>query len=326
MSQFLSSLRHFLGDAVAALLDDPSVSEIYCNDDLVLRSDGREGRRALGIQLELRNLQGLFRMLASRADTPLGEEHPIRDFALPPELGGGRLHVVLPPVSREVSFSLRKKANRLLLLPELLAHGALCETAYQRLVEASQASTSVLVVGPTNSGKTNLLMALLHQRVSHRPGDRYVILEDTPEISCPASDVLFQRTTDRVSLWDLVRATLRSSPDYVVVGEVRGREAYPLLDMLSTGHPGAATVHSHGCLAGLRRLDRLARLDLGERAPSQAELIAEVFGTVVTLRYQNGRRTVSELVTVHGWNPEQGFLLESHLPAPQAGPNQGDES
>ena len=61
-------------------------------------------------------------------------------------------------------------------------------------------------------------------------------------------------------------------------------------------------------------------------AQSQAELIAEVFGTVVTLRYQNGRRAVSELVSVHGWNPEQGFLLESHLPAPQAGPNQGDES
>jgi len=256
--------------------------------------------------LDEKDLAAVFQILASDAGISFDAEHPIADFRLPTFLGSGRLNCRRPPVVDRPSFNLRKRPERLLLLPELIERRTLSETAAEYLINLVVHRKSVLIVGPTNSGKTNFLNALLHAAVARGSGaERWAILEDVPEIRCPAKDHVVARTGPNTTLWDLVRATMRFSPDRIVVGELRGAEAYPCLDIAASGHPGIlATLHAETPLGALFRLDRLARLASPE-LPPQHELIAEVITAVVCLTGGSAGRRVSAIaeITANGNSP-----------------------
>jgi type IV secretion system protein TrbB len=302
-------LRMLLGEDVYRLLQDPEVSEVYVNADLRVRTDGAGGRRHHPQILDRDRLMGFFSSVASEAGLLLDEAHPIRDFELPEAFGFGRLHVKVPPVVMAPVFNLRKRPTTLHLLPALVAFGCLDAAIANYLSSRVRDRASILIAGPTNSGKTNFLNALLHEAVDADPAARFVVLEDVPEIVCPAADTQVARTSDSVSLWDLVRATMRSSPDRIVVGELRGAEAYPFLDIASSGHPGVlATVHAETPLGALQRVNRLAKLASPD-LPDQGELIAEVLQVVVCLSGTSRGRRVSAIAELHGWSPTTGFLL-----------------
>jgi Flp pilus assembly CpaF family ATPase len=318
----VSALRMFLGDYALRLLDDPSVSEIYTNADQVVRTDGAGGRRAHPAVFDTDRLMGFLRGIANHANLPLDEDHAIRDFELPEALGKGRLHIKVPPVVSAPVFNLRKRPKDLHLIPELVETGCLTQAAADYLAAAILARKSILIAGPTNSGKTNFLNALLQVTVNVSPPEtRFLIIEDVPEILCPAPDTLISRTSDKVTLWDLVRATMRSSPDRIVVGEIRGAEAYPFLDIADSGHPGVlATIHAETPDGALRRLNRLARLADSE-LPDQYDLIAAVIGVVVCLTGGSRGRRVSAVAQLDGWSATDGFQLfyPPVLPAPLKG-------
>jgi Flp pilus assembly CpaF family ATPase len=309
-ADLLAAFQMFLGEPALRLLADPEVSEIYCNSDLVLRSDGAAGRMRHLVVLEAERLLGFLRGIAHDAGQPLDHLHPIGDFKLPASMGGGRLHTKIPPVVSAPTFHLRKSPSVLYLLPELVARGFLAQEAASYLTDQLQLKKGVLIAGPTNSGKTNFLNALLDAIVrTSVPEPRFVVLEDVPEIVCPADDTLIARTTDTVTLWDLVRSTMRSSPDRIVVGEIRGAEAFPFLDIASSGHPGVlATLHAETPRGALHRLNRLARRADSE-LPDQFELIAEVIQLVVCLTGGSQGRRVSEIAQVDGWSLKIGFQL-----------------
>lgn len=303
-------LRMWMGEAIFRLLQDPQVSEIYVNPDLQLRTDGVEGRRDRLEVLDPARLLGFLTGVASEAGQLLDAAHPIRDFELPEAFGYGRLHVKIPPVVTAPVFSLRKRPRVLHLLPALVTSGCLDPATADYLSGQVKRRASILIAGPTNSGKTNFLSALLHEAVRAEPAARYIVLEDVPEIVCPAADTQVARTSDSVSLRDLVRATMRSSPDRIVVGELRGAEAYPFLDIASSGHPGVlTTIHAATPLGALARLNRLAKLDNPD-LPDQNELIAQVLQIVVCLSGSSLGRRVSAVAELHGWCPETGFRLE----------------
>ncbi len=251
-----------------------------------------------------------FRAIAVEEGKDLDELHPIGDFQLPQDLGGGRLHVKLPPVTAEPCFNIRKPAPRIFLLPELISMGTLSTTQEAYLRGQLAERHSILVAGPTNSGKTNFLNALLDVSVAvNPPNSRYMIIEDVPEIRCPAEDCQYCRTTPEVTLWHLVRATMRSSPDVIVVGEVRGQEAYPFLDIASSGHGGVlASIHAETPIGALKRLNRLARQGDPD-VPDQFELIAEVVSVVVCLTGGSLGRRVSAVAELRGWSRDSGFDL-----------------
>jgi Flp pilus assembly CpaF family ATPase len=316
-ADLLAAFQMFLGEPALRLLADPEVSEIYCNSDLVLRSDGAAGRLGHPVVLEAERLLGFLRGIAHDAGQPLDHLHPIGDFKLPASMGGGRLHTKIPPVVSAPTFHLRKSPSVLYLLPDLVARGFLSREAARYLTKQLQHKKGVLIAGPTNSGKTNFLNALLDAIVRIAvPEPRFVVLEDVPEIVCPAEDTLIARTTDTVTLWDLVRSTLRSSPDRIVVGEIRGAEAFPFLDIASSGHPGVlATLHAETPRGALHRLNRLARRADSE-LPDQFELIAEVIHVVVCLTGGSGGRRVSEVAQIEGWSQASGFELSFPLASP----------
>jgi Flp pilus assembly CpaF family ATPase len=314
-----SALAVFLGDeTVRLLLEDSTVTEIYTNDDLQLRVDGLNGRQALPHTYAAQNLIAFFRKMATSADIPLDEENPIADFELPPELGGGRLHVTIPPVTKRPNFNLRKPSSRRYRLADLVENDTLSTSQADYLISAIRFGRTVLVAGPTNSGKTTLLNALLEAAVSTLdPTTRFLIIEDVPELRCPAPDTKYSRTSPNVTLWDLVRATMRSSPDRIVVGELRGKEAYPFLDLAASGHGGVlASIHAETPLGALNRLNRLSRLG-GDDVPDQSELIAEVVHAVACMKGGSRGRRLTALEELRGWSKTNGFFLETpaELPA-----------
>jgi type IV secretion system protein VirB11 len=146
--------------------------------------------------------------------------------------------------------------------------------------------------------------------VENRPDVRVVLLEDTPEIVCPARDTLRMVTVEtRVDLHDLVRIGVRCHPDLFVVGEVRGRDAYPFLDSMATGHGGGmCTIHAGSPHGALMRLNRLAKLGTAGEA-EQHELIAETVRLVVQMAWAGAAPRILEIVRIEGWTRERGYEL-----------------
>jgi type IV secretion system protein VirB11 len=167
---------------------------------------------------------------------------------------------------------------------------------------------NVLIAGGTNSGKTTLANALLKEITDRFPHERIVLLEDTVELQCVARDHLALRTTAGVTLAQLVKSALRTSPNRIVVGEVRGHEALDLLDVWATGHPGGvATVHASSAEGALARLDRLAQR---ANVPPQRHLVAEAIHLVAVIEGGNGGRRVTDLVRVNGLDAHGRYVLE----------------
>jgi type IV secretion system protein VirB11 len=193
-------------------------------------------------------------------------------------------------------------------LDDYVAAGVLSEDQCIVLRATIGERKNVLVVGGTNTGKTTLANALLHEVSAQFPADRIVILEDTVELQCAARDQLALRTTSTVPLAGLLRSALRTSPSRIIVGEVRGAEALDLLDAWATGHPGGiATVHASSAAGALNRLDRLAQR---ANVPPQTQLVAEAVHLVVVIEGGHARRRVTEIARVRGLGSDGQFVLQ----------------
>lgn len=313
-SEYAAAMGRFLGPRVCELFADERIVEIYVNRDLVVRTDGVGGRRETDLILSEEGIRGFLNIAATREGISLGGEEGVYEIAaeLPAEIfGKARLQGMVPPVVEVATFVVRKHPARILLLPELVASGSATPEQYAVLKAALSAGESLIVSGATKSGKTNLVNALLHELVAIRPGVRVVVLEDTPEVVCPARDTLRMVTVDkRVDLHDLVRIGVRCHPDVFVVGEVRGRDAYPFLDSMATGHGGGmCTLHAGSPLGALQRLNRLARLGASGESEQHA-LIAEVIRLVVQMAWVSSAPRIIEIVRVEGWVEGRGYQLE----------------
>jgi pilus assembly protein CpaF len=171
---------------------------------------------------------------------------------------------------------------------------------------------TVLISGGTGSGKTTLLNALIDYI---NPSERLGVIEDTPELQlCRPNVFRFQSRRDQkgieeISIRQLVKAALRHRPDRILIGEVRGAEAWDLLQALNTGHPGSlCTIHAERPRKALSRLAALtlqAETEMPYRA-IQTE-IGELISVVVQAgRDQTGQRRVTEIFEIEGVEPEHG--------------------
>ena len=299
-ARYRGLMERYLGPDVLAAMADDDVTEVYVNaGDGRLRADTHSrGKVALdatvrGDQVE----QFLGAVAAFRGDT-LGAATPVVQAELPAEtFGGARLQGFVAPLVPRACFVIRKPARRVLTLARYVP--SVMTLAQKSAIEdAVRDHENILVCGGTGSGKTTLCNAILLEMSEQFPRERVVVLEDTGELQCRADDHLQLRTSEDVSLSDLVRSTLRCTPDRIVVGEVRDGAALHLLDAWATGHPGGcATVHATDARGALRRINRLA---MRAGVPAQHELVAEAVGGVVVIQGGNRGRRVEELVRVSG--------------------------
>ncbi len=309
-------LRRYLGPTILAALADEDVTEVYVNpQDAAIRFDTRSrGKVGDGPTIDPHRVEMFLNAVAARLGVTLTNTTPRLEAELP--LGAfvpGRLQGFIPPVSSGPAFNIRKPPCRVYSLEEYVEAGILSPAQRDAVRLAVGERHSVLIVGGTNTGKTTLANAVLREITERFPQDRLVLLEDTVELQCAALDHLALRTTANVSLADLVRSALRTSPDRIIVGEVRGAEALDLLDAWATGHPGGvATLHASSAEGALLRLDRLAQR---ANVPPQTALVAEAIQLIVVLDGGNGRRRAVDVANVAGLDAEGRFALHHLTPS-----------
>jgi P-type conjugative transfer ATPase TrbB len=294
-----------IGPKLEGVLHDPRTVEIMLNADGRLWQERLgEGMRSIG-SMQATQAQGIVKTIAGYHGRELTRSSPTIECEFP--LDGSRFAAQVPPVVPEVVFAIRKKAVSVFRLDDYVASGIMTSEQCERIRQAISQRRNILVTGGTGSGKTTLVNACIGHVIVIDPDVRLVIIEDTGEIQCTASNYIQYHTSPEVSMTQLLRTTLRMRPDRIIVGEVRGPEALDLLMAWNTGHAGGiATLHANDARAGLSRLAMLISMHPDSPRPIEP-LIGEAVHLIVHIaRTPQGRR-VEEILEVEGY--EDGRYL-----------------
>ncbi len=308
------------------LLRDPTITEVMVNDGGQRVFVEREGalEPVPDRSLEPRNLTVAIKNIARACGDEISEMQPLLDARLE---DGSRVAAMFPPCAVAGPALTIRKFTRRYSLAELVEVGTLTPALAAQLTQAIATQRNVLISGGTGTGKTTLLNAL----AAHVPDiDRIIVIEETAEIHLDKPNLLrFEARRGQaplgqeaplppVTIADLVRATLRHRPDRILVGEVRGAEAFDLLQALNTGHLGSlTTIHANSAEQALTRLAHcVLTANVGLPHRSTREAIALAIHLVVHIARVNGSRRVTEVVTIRGYDPQTDrFLLESSVDA-----------
>jgi type IV secretion system protein VirB11 len=315
-------LRSYLAP-LASMLERPDVTDIYVNrpGEVWVETTSGTIERHEAPGLDEATLSRLARQIAALSHQGISREHPLLSATLP---DGARVQVVGPPATRgPLALAIRKHVSPDLALSDYVASGAFAETRHGEedttdidraltmmldagdiagmLARAVKARKNILVSGGTSTGKTTFLNALIREI----PADeRLILIEDTPELHLRhdnAVGLLAARSAlgeARVSADDLLGASLRMRPDRIILGELRGEEAYAFLRAVNTGHPGSmTTVHADSAERAVEQIALLV-LQTGTRL-NRDDVLHYVRSTVdvfVQLARAGGRRHVAEVV------------------------------
>jgi pilus assembly protein CpaF len=294
-------------------LDDPEIEEVWINSPtrvFVARDGVPELTTTVLGEREVRDL--VERMLQS-SGRRVDLSSPFVDASLP---DGSRLHVAIPDVTRRHwSVNIRKFQRRIRELHHLVALDTLTPQAAEFLRMCVIAGLNILVSGPTQSGKTTLLNALL---ASGRSSERIVTVEETFELDVDARDLVALQCrqpslegTGEITLRRLIKEALRMRPDRLIVGEVREAESLDLLIALNSGLPGMCTIHANSARDALTKLCTLPLL-AGRNIDSSfvVPTVASCVDLVVHCRLdRGGRRSVAEILAPSGHH--SGSLVEA---------------
>jgi pilus assembly protein CpaF len=293
---------------IAHLIQDPTVSEIMVNHaQRVFIERAGVLLPVDGITLDERNVIIAIKNIARLLGDDISEEVPILDARLP---DGSRIAAVLPPCSvNGTTLTIRKFQSRQWTCAELVRVGTITPAHVALVQRALATHANVLISGGTGTGKTTLLNALA---ALIPETERVVVIEDTSELTLAHPNLVrfearrAQQNIPAVTVRDLLKATLRHRPDRILVGEVRGGEAFDLLQALNTGHAGSlSTIHANSAEQALSRFATCV-LQSGVDLPYTAirRLIAEAVNMVIYLERRRGAREVVEVVRVEGYRPD----------------------
>lgn len=197
-----------------------------------------------------------------------------------------RYAITAPPLSRDgISVAIRLLPERWRTFDDLVHERVLGRAAGELLLAGLRHGASLLIAGPTGSGKTTVAAALT-QAIG--ASSRVVHIEDGGELPrLPNSLHLDVSEGGGAAFAAAVRFALRQRPDYLVVGEVRGHEAMALLQAAATGHPGIGTIHAHDAQTALRNLERMAMLGLAADSSGGGQAAAQIVRGLITSRSVN---------------------------------------
>lgn len=291
------------------LIKDQGVSEIMINGPASVFVE-RQGRVELvpGVSISEKSLQVAVRNIARALGDEINEEKPILDSRLP---DGSRVAAVFPPCSvRGTTLTIRKFQSKSFTCAELVRIDSLTDELLAVLKEAVGTHKNILISGGTGTGKTTLLNALA---AFIQDDERVVLIEDTAEIQIDAPNMVrFEARREQsgiaaVTIRDLLKATLRHRPDRILLGEVRGGEAFDLLQALNTGHSGTlSTIHANSAQQAVSRFTSCV-LQSGVELPYVAvrRNIADALHFLLHIQRRHGQRYVSELLAIDRYDPDR---------------------
>ena len=316
-------LRSYLAP-LTGMLARPDVTDIYVNrpSEIWVETTSGEIERHNAPGLDAATLERLARQIAALSHQGISREHPLLSGSLP---DGARIQIVAPPATRgPLALAIRKHVSPELELADYVASGAFGETKARRgfqtsgidcdlaallaagdiagmLAAAVKARKNILVSGGTSTGKTTFLNALLREVPSQ---ERLILIEDTPELHVVNENyvgLVAARSAlgeAQIDTDDLVAASLRMRPDRIILGELRGREAYSFLRAVNTGHPGSmTTVHSDSAEGAVEQVALLV-LQTGTRLSREDvhHYVKQTVDVFVQLGRTGGKRHVAEVL------------------------------
>lgn len=292
---------------LASVFADESINEIMINGphDVFIRQRGPD--RKVEVQLPAKAIETAITLLASMSDKTVGSSARILSARLP----GFRVEACLPPVSvKGPSMCIRRHASRILTLADYIASGTITEAQATLIRGIVDSRANFLIAGGTFSGKTTLMNCIL-SLIS--PDHRLFVVEQVQELKLSAPNaVLFECDPEQgVTARRLVKMGMRYSPDRILLGELRGEEAYDWLDASNTGHPGsAATIHADSAPEALNRLESLV-LMADSKMPYEAiqQRIAQTVNYVLHIHHADGVRRLSQICRVDGFDRSTGKYL-----------------
>lgn len=284
------------------LLHDPAITEVMAAapDEVYFEKDGQihpaPEVRFAGAEHLLQIIERIIAPLGRRID----EASPLVDARLP---DGSRVNAVIPPVAlRGPALTIRRFRPVPWSLADLTERGALSPAMAAYLEEAVAARRNILIAGGTGSGKTSLLSALV-RAIPER--ERLITIEDMAELRLDRPHVVGMEGRPpnlegrgEISIRALIRNALRMRPDRIIVGEVRGEEAFDMLQAMNTGHPGSmTTLHANSPADALARLEQMVVM-AGTRMELEAirEQVRSTIDLVVQVaRLADGARRVTAI-------------------------------
>ena len=316
------------------LILDPDITEIMVNGSRRVFIE-RAGllEEVPDVHLDERNLKVAVKNIARALGDDVSEEKPILDSRLP---DGSRVAAVFPPCSvGGTTLTIRKFQTKFFTADELVRIGTMTPEVLAMVRAAIEQNENILISGGTSTGKTTLLNALAAFLPAN---DRVVLIEDTAELQIDRPNLVrFEARREQaglpaVTIRELLRATLRHRPDRIIVGEVRGGEAFDLLQALNTGHSGTlSTIHANSAEQALARFSSCV-VQSGVELPYQAVRyqIADAIHLVLHLGRSQGARVVRQLLRITRYEVQRDryeteVLFECPRTAQPDGPTRTDE-
>src|SRR5437868_10073325 len=291
------------------LLKDPTISDILVNryDRVYIERAGKLELTGLSFK-DNTHLMQIIERIVSRVGRRVDESSPMVDARLP---DGSRVNAIIPPLAIDgPCLSIRRFGREPVTARQMIENQSLTEAMLELLSAMVKGRLNIVVSGGTGAGKTTLLNVLS----GYIPNsDRIVTIEDAAELQLKQEHVVRLETRPpniegkgAVRQRQLVINSLRMRPDRIVVGEVRGEEAFDMLQAMNTGHEGSlTTVHANShrdALARIENMVSMANLNIPERA-MRHQIASAIHAVVQVARLSDGTRkviTVSEITGMEG--------------------------
>lgn len=302
---------------ITELLDDDSITEIMVNgtNEIYIELDGKiikdDSISFINDEHIIRTIQRLIQPIGRVIDTA----NPMVDARLS---DGSRLNAIIKPLSLNGPvLTIRKFRKELINIEDYLRNGTMTPYMARFIQACVEAKLNIIVCGGTGSGKTTLLN-IMSSFIGN--DERIITIEDAAELKLEQEHVISLETrtanyegSGEVTTRDLVRNSLRMRPDRIIVGEVRGKEAFDMLQAMNTGHEGSmTTLHANGPKDSLNRLETMVLMS-GIEIPIRAirEYIENAIDIVINIsRLSDGKRKVTSICEIDGFDNDEIRLNE----------------
>jgi len=296
------------------LLEDDAITDIMVNgpERVFVERGGKVTMSGVRFR-DATHVANICQRIASSIGRRIDESSPMVDARLK---DGSRVNIVFPPLALDGPYiSIRKFGRKVIDFARLIQFGSLTAPVARVLEIAGRCRLNVIISGGTGSGKTTLMNAM-SRLIDH--GERVITVEDAAELQFQQPHVVRLETRPvslegrgEVNQRDLVRNALRMRPDRIIIGEVRGAEAFDMLQAMNTGHDGSmSTIHANTARDAVTRIENMVmmgNLGLPPRAV-RTQIVGAVDLIVQVERQRDGGRRVTQVTEVCGMEGEVVIL------------------
>ena len=288
------------------LLADETISDIMVNGPDRIFAERRGKVMLTGIRFRDRqHVMNVSQRIASAVGRRVDESSPMVDARLS---DGSRVNIVFPPLALDGPYiSIRKFGRHQIDFNKLIEFGSMTRPVARILEIVGRARLNLVISGGTGSGKTTLLNAM-SRLISD--GERIITVEDAAELQLQQAHVVRLETRPaslegrgEVTQRDLVRNALRMRPDRIIIGEVRGAEAFDMLQAMNTGHDGSmSTIHANNTRDAISRIENMVQMgNMGLPVSSIRQQLSSALDLIVQVeRQRDGGRRVTQVSEVCG--------------------------